>query len=146
MNENDISLNLLSSNHGVDQLTLECFTNKQHYNKVVNKQNIYNIIQQRNTDIEKYETKIKNIINGYFRNPNNTINSDLDGLFYSFSNACIQYIEHEETTNYNDHDSDDDVLFGNMDDSRPPEICNKHERKDPNEYLMSYWGKPVRKI
>ena len=127
MSENDISLNLLPSNHGVDQLTLECFTNKQHYNKVVNKQNIYNIIQQRNTDIEKYETKIKNIINGYFRNTNNTINSDLDGLFYSFSNACIQYIEHEETTNYNDHDSDDDVLFGNMDDSRPPEMSENQK-------------------
>lgn len=139
MEDSDISFNLLPSNNCIDQLTLECFTNKQSYNKVVNKQNIYN--NNRNYDtIKRHETKIKNIISEYFRNPNNSINSELDNLFYNFSNACIEYENMKSNNNDYYNEDDEDILFGKMDESREPTYSNA------NEYLTSFWGKPVKKV
>tara|TARA_Y100000389_G_scaffold145487_1_gene144059 strand:- start:40 stop:489 length:450 start_codon:yes stop_codon:yes gene_type:complete len=149
MEETDISFNGPTINNCIDQLTLECFTNKQNYNKIVNKQNIYT--HERNSDmIKEYEKEIKNIISEYFRNPNNSINSELDNLFFNFSNACIEHEKSKIHKNNYGADDDEDMLFGNMDESREPTYSNptysNPTYSNPNDYLTSYWGKSVKKV
>ena len=132
-------------NHGpndttdIDELTLALLMNKNHYRKYITQTNPeeHEIENRRIADNRKYANRIMELTNRLLSYPNTQITTDIDEIFVAYTKRLVQHFktqdrEHQSYKNgYEDESNDDDVLFGNMDDTpRHDETCNR-----------SFWGK-----
>tara|TARA_A200000113_G_scaffold198086_1_gene189976 strand:- start:902 stop:1285 length:384 start_codon:yes stop_codon:yes gene_type:complete len=123
-----------SNNQFIDDITLQYFSNKQQYNKIVKTNSIkFKERQEFLENLEKYKNEISSITNEYCNNINKEISNELDEAFEKYAKYCIKHIELKAMEERNNSDDDDDMLFGKIDN---PSTGSVH----------SFWGPSVKKI
>lgn len=124
-----------SNNQFIDDITLQYFSNKQQYNKIVKTNSIkFKERQEFLENLEKYKNEISSITNEYCNNINTEISNELDEAFEKYAKYCIKHIELKAMEERNNSDDDDDdMLFGKI---------NNYSTGS----VHSFWGPSVKKI
>ena len=141
-----------NGNSSFDQITLELMCNKKKYNKIIEKTNPKKFEENREQTIKlnKYSDKIMNITNQLLDSPDTQITNEINNAFEEYSRICIRYFEMKEYENkYNHESEDEDILFGNIDDSyENKEKIDPFFTPNPMNKIptKSYWGKSIHKI
>jgi hypothetical protein len=133
--------------NSIDELTLKLMSNKNQYNKYLSKSNPDKY--KEHTDyLEKradYSNNIMNTVRDILIS-NKNITTEVNESFEQFVKSCMKYYDMKSLEKHADNDDvdDDDMLFGNMDDSigsgSNPESTNK------NITQYAYWGKKDSKM
>ena len=127
------------SNRYVNDITLTYFMNKSQRNKYVSKTNPeqHKKEEKYKSSLRKYKTKILDLTKTLLNDPNKEITTDVNEVFRDYTETIIRYLkmkEIEEKEHYNS--SDEDTLFGNMDDSSSEE----EEKVEISNEMTSFWG------
>jgi hypothetical protein len=125
----------------IDQLTLSLLMNKNHYRKYVSQTNPeqHAVENQRISDNRKYRSRIMDLTSRLLDSPDTQITTDVDQIFVAYTKRLVQYFKMQDIEKlnrshngcYESDDKDEDVLFGNMDETPT-------EAQAPTS---SFWGK-----
>lgn len=125
----------------IDQLTLSLLMNKNHYRKYVSQTNPeqHEVENQRIADNRKYRSRILDLTSRLLDSPDTQITTDVDQIFVAYTKRLVQYFKMQDVEKlnrshngcYEKDDEDEDVLFGNMDETPTTD-------KTPTS---SFWGK-----
>ena len=131
------------NNTYVNDLTLNFLMNKSHHKKYISKTNPeeHKREQKYQSSLRKYKGKIMNITEELIKNPDTQVTTDVNEIFIGYTKTLIRYFKMKEIENkefYND--SDEDMLFGNMNESEDENV----EKEDSSE-IMSFWGTKILK-
>lgn len=131
------------NNTYVNDLTLNFLMNKSHHKKYISKTNPeeHKREQKYQSSLRKYKGKIMNITEELIKNPDTQVTTDVNEIFIGYTKTLIRYFKMKEIENkefYND--SDEDMLFGNMNESEDENV----EKEDSSE-MMSFWGTKILK-
>ena len=97
--------------------------------------------QKYQSSLRKYKGKIMDITEELIKNPDTQVTTDVNEIFIGYTKTLIRYFKMKEIENkefYND--SDEDMLFGNMNESD-----NENEEKEESSEMMSFWGTKILK-
>ena len=130
------------SNRYVNDITLTYFMNKSQRNKYVSKTNPeqHKKEEKYKSSLRKYKTKILDLTKTLLNEPNKEITTDVNEIFRDYTETLIRYLkmkEIEEKEHYKS--SDEDMLFGNMDDSSSEE----EEKVEISNEMTSFWGNRI---
>jgi hypothetical protein len=132
--------------NSIDELTLKLMSNKNQYNKYLSKSNPEKY--KEHTDyLEKradYSNHIMNTVRDILFS-NKSITTEVNESFEQFVKSCMKYYDmkslEKQCANNEEHgDEDEDMLFGNMEDSSGSGSTNK------NITQYAYWGKKDSKM
>jgi len=125
----------------IDQLTLSLLMNKNHYRKYVSQTNPeqHEVENQRISDNRKYRSRILDLTSRLLDSPDTQITTDVDQIFVAYTKRLVQYFKMQDVEKqnrshngcYEKDDEDEDVLFGNMDET--PSVAQSSS--------SSFWGK-----
>ena len=125
----------------IDQLTLSLLMNKNHYRKYVSQTNPeqHEVENQRISENRKYRSRILDLTSRLLDSPDTQITTDVDQIFVAYTKRLVQYFKMQDMEKqnrshngcYEKDDEDEDVLFGNMDET--PTISQVP--------TSSFWGK-----
>lgn len=125
----------------IDQLTLSLLMNKNHYRKYVSQTHPeqHAVENQRIADNRKYRSRIIDLTSRLLDSPDTQITTDVDQIFVAYTKRLVQYFKMQDVEKqnqshngcYEKDDDDEDVLFGNMDET--PTISQAP--------TSSFWGK-----
>jgi hypothetical protein len=111
----------------IDQLTLSLLMNKNHYRKYVSQTNPeqHELENQRISDNRKYRSRILDLTSRLLDSPDTQITTDVDQIFVAYTKRLVQYFKMQDIEKqnrshngcYEKDDADEDVLFGNMDET-----------------------------
>ena len=131
------------NNKYLNDITLNFLMNKNHHKKYISKTNPeeHKREQKYQSSLRKYKGKIMNITEELIKNPDTQVTTDVNEIFIGYTKTLIRYFKMKEIENkefYND--SDEDMLFGNMNESEDENV----EKEDSSE-IMSFWGTKILK-
>jgi F0F1-type ATP synthase membrane subunit b/b' len=116
-----------------DMLSIQMFSNKNHYKKYLAKTNPekYSEQQELLKKISKNREKINAMFSSLLENPEKQITTDINESFEQFVKACINHFHMEKLSNLHDKDADDYEISS--------------EEEDNQEYAptTSYWGASI---
>ena len=125
----------------IDQLTLSLLMNKNHYRKYVSQTNPeqHAVENQRISDNRKYRSRILDLTSRLLDSPDTQITTDVDQIFVAYTKRLVQYFKMQDIEKqnqshngcYEKDDEDEDVLFGNMDETPTAS----------QSATSSFWGK-----
>ena len=148
----DISDNLYIQNEMIDKVTLDLLMNKSHYQRYIaqNDPAKHDEYMKHHTLIKKYKHQIISITNELLSSPTKQITVYVNEAYNNYVKTLIKHFqvkEFENRSNHNDNDSDDDVLFGNIDDETDNIVdtdttdADAEDDNVANEPIMkSFWG------
>jgi hypothetical protein len=127
-------------NEFIDNLTLELFMNKNHYNRYISQKHPkkFSELQEYFENLETHRESILEITNELLDDPQKQLTTKITDLFQEYTKTLIEYIqdkrrqEREEQNSYGHSERDQDVLFSNMDGQREPTT---------QERTKSFWSK-----
>lgn len=144
----DTSNNLCIQNEMIDKVTLELLMNKNHYQRYIaqNDPIKHDEYMKYNALIKKYKQQIINITNELLSSPNKQITIDVNEAYNNYVKTLIKHFQAKEFENKPNHnDSDEDVLFGNMDET--DNIIDADTNEDTEDdniesqpIMKSFWG------
>jgi hypothetical protein len=138
------SLEMCKPSNSIDEITLQLMTNKAQYKKYISKVDPVKYSEQQGflAKVAKYRYKIQSLFSTLLENPETQITNSVNDGFEHFITTCIKHIELKDIENRRGdretEDDDEDVLFGNMEESSNP----LQEEREPSS---SYWGKSIKK-
>jgi len=105
----------------VDKLTLELFTNKTNYKKYLSKSDPdkYRLLEEKREKYQKYKSVILEKTENMLTFPDLAVSALVQETFENFADVLIKEIETNalEMKDFNDSESDEDVLFKNVEPS-----------------------------
>ena len=117
-----------------DKLTIQMFSNKNHYKKYLAKTNPekYGEQQEFLKKISKNHEKINTMFSSLLENPEKQITTDINESFEQFVKSCINHFHMEKLSNLHDKDADDYEI-------------SSEEEEETQELIptTSYWGASV---
>jgi hypothetical protein len=122
-----------TTNSEIDTITLELFTNKKHYKKILSTINPekHAEVKREWNKLQKYRGSILNLTEAFLSDPDLQVSVDVNDAFLVYARTLIRHFQQKELENRSM--DDDEVLFGQMqeeeDDAPEP---------DPKK---SFWGK-----
>jgi L-lactate utilization protein LutC len=134
------------SNRYVNDITLNLLMNRCHHKKYVSKTNPeeHKREQKHYSLLRKYKNQILDITRELLNKPDKQITTDVNEIFEGYTKTLIRYFKMKEIENkgtYNN--SDEDVLFGNMNETDEDDEDDEDENTEkPNQSgnLLSLWG------
>jgi hypothetical protein len=144
----DTSDNLCIQNEMIDKVTLELLMNKNHYQRYIaqNDPIKHDEYMKYNALIKKYKQQIINITNELLSSPTKQITIDVNEAYNNYVKTLIKHFQAKEFENKPNHtDSDEDVLFGNMDETdNIIDADTNGDTEDDNiesqPIMKSFWG------
>jgi hypothetical protein len=149
----------------IDQMTLELLVNKSQYRKYLEKTDPteYTRKQERYDRFAQYRSRIgrmfDDLLNDYSVSGSSPHlgNTDIQELFSAFVDKSVYYFETREFDQSSgagaeEHDDDDDVMFGNMSNREPSRVIREnaatYSAPFANHYRPgnSFWGKNIDKV
>ena len=130
------------SNRYVNDITLNLLMNRCHHKRYVSKSNPeeHKREQKHISSLRKYKNQIIDITRELLSKPDKQITSDVNDIFEGYTKTLIRYFKMKELENKETYEnSDEDVLFGNMDESDDDEDDNTEKTKH-SDPLLSLWG------
>jgi FtsZ-interacting cell division protein YlmF len=127
------------ANEYIDKLTLELLLNKNHYSKYLSKTDPkkYDELKEYKSKLRKYSVDAIDITSQLIENPNMLFNGDVEDAFHNYMKSIFKYFEMKDIEKANEYNNDEDVLFGNMDESQE----KQNEPVETASTVKSYWGK-----
>lgn len=129
------------SNRYVNDITLNLLMNRYQHKKYVSKNNPeeHTREQKHYSSLRKYKNHILNITNELLLKPDKQITTDVNEIFEGYTKTLIRYFKMKEIENNETYEkSDEDVLFGNMDES--DEEDETIDKTNQSGNLFSLWG------
>lgn len=116
-----------------DHLTLQMFSNKNHYKKYLAKihPEKYNENQEFINRIKKNSERINTMFSTLLENPEKQITTDINESFEQFVKACLNHFHMERLAIMHDGDKDD------------YEISSEDDDDEIQTPTTSYWGASV---
>lgn len=122
------------TNSDFDKLSIQMFSNKNHYKKYLAKTNPekYNEQLEFLKKISKNREKINAMFTSLLENPEKQITTDINESFEQFVKSCINHFYMEKLSNLHDKDADDYEI-------------SSEEEEETQELIptTSYWGASV---
>ena len=112
------------SNRYVNDITLNLLMNRCHHKKYITRTNPeqHNREQKHYSSLRKYKNQILDITRELLNKPDKQITMDVNEIFEGYTKTLIRYFKMKEIENKETYEnSDEDVLFGNMDESEEEE-------------------------
>jgi hypothetical protein len=109
-----------TSNEFIDNLTLELFMNKNHYNRYISQKNPkkFSELQEYLENIDIHKESILEITNELLDDPQKQLTTKITDLFQEYTKTLIEYIndkKRQEQQEYEYNDKKEDIMFSNMD-------------------------------
>lgn len=155
----------------IDRLTLQLFTSRDRYNKVLKHSNVneYNENQQYIQSCKKYKRRILEMTEQLLNNPYTPVSNDTNTAFEEYSRILIRYFENKDyekqmelsdtglgNSERDDADddidiTDEDIMFHNIDGADEEEEEEEYRGDESTQPLSgslppSYWGKSIKKM
>ena len=127
------------SNRYVNDITLNLLMNRCQHKKYISKTNPdeHKLEQKHYSSIRKYNHQILDITRELLSKPDKQITTDVNEIFEGYTKTLIRYFKMKEIeTKETYENSDEDVLFGNMDESDEEDT----EKTNHSDNLLSLWG------
>jgi hypothetical protein len=106
----------------IDKITLELLMNKNTYSRYIEKTdpNKYKAEQEFREKINKYKSRMLTLTIKHLDDPSFQVNNELSTMISEYAKTFIRYFEMndlERSCFFNDenHNQDEDILFGNID-------------------------------
>ena len=131
------------SNRYVNDITLNLLMNRCHHKKYISKANPEEHIREQKhySSLRKYKNQIIDITRELLSQPDKQITTDVNEIFEGYTKTLIRYFKMKELENKETYDnSDEDVLFGNMDESDEDGENENTEKTNQSNNLLSLWG------
>ena len=132
----------------IDELTLQCFVNKQTYNKYLAKHNPsqYQETKDMYSQMKEKKQTIHDILDHFIEEPESEkFDITLRSAFESFMRGILHHIHHVNMEHETQDDDEDPVLFGNIKDDNIPDdsnlVDNPDDKRDNN--IIPYWKKDI---
>jgi len=118
----------------IDTITLELFTNKKHYKKILSTVNPekHAEVKREWTKLQKYRGSILNLTETFLSDVDLQVSVDVNDAFLVYARTLIRHFQQKEIENRS-MDDDDEVLFGQIQEDEP-----EYVEPDPKK---SFWGK-----
>ena|SRR6056300_869553 len=130
------------SNRYVNDITLNLLMNRCHHKKYLSKTNPeeHKREQKHYSSLRKYKNQIIDITRELLNKPDKQITTDVNEIFEDYTKILIRYFKMKALENKEPYDnSDEDVLFGNIDESEDDEDENI-EKTNQSSNILSLWG------
>lgn len=131
------------SNRYVNDITLNLLMNRCHHKKYISKTNPEEHIREQKhySSLRKYKNQIIDITRELLSQPDKQITTDVNEIFEGYTKTLIRYFKMKEIENKETYEnSDEDVLFGTMDESDNDDEDNKTEKAKQSSNILSLWG------
>ncbi|MGA1048528.1 MAG: hypothetical protein ACO3UU_10975 [Minisyncoccia bacterium] len=131
------------SNKYVNDITLNLLMNRCQHKKYISKTNPeqHNREQKHYSSLRKYKNQILEITRELLSKPETQITTDVNEIFEGYTKTLIRYFKMKEIENKEIYEnSDEDVLFGTMDESDNDDEDNKTEKAKQTSNILSLWG------
>jgi hypothetical protein len=133
------------SNRYVNDITLNLLMNRSQHKKYLSKTNPYEYKQEQKyfSSIRKYKTQILDITRELLNTPDKQITTDVNEIFEGYMKTLIRYFKMKELENKDSYNnSDEDVLFGNVDESDDEDenIPDNTDKSKAYDIISSLWG------
>tara|TARA_B110000285_G_scaffold107740_1_gene122445 strand:- start:21068 stop:21529 length:462 start_codon:yes stop_codon:yes gene_type:complete len=132
----------------VNDITLNFLMNKNHHKKYISKTNPeeHQREQKHQSSLRKYKNKIIDLTQELINSPDKQITTDVNEIFIGYTKTLIRYFKMKEIENNDFHNnSDEDVLFGTMNETDDEIDENKKEKETKNPDMISFWGTTISK-
>jgi hypothetical protein len=136
------------SNDFVNDITLNFLMNKNHHKKYISKTNPeeHRREQKHKSSLRKYKNQIIDITRDLINNPDKQITTDVNQIFIGYTKTLIRYFKMKELENKDFHnESDEDILFGTMNESEDESEDDEKHKPPENQEMMSFWGTKISK-
>jgi hypothetical protein len=140
-NENNENTNTNTNNDYINKLTMSFLMNKSQHNKYISAEDPekYQREQRHIRSLRKHKNEILDLTRRLLCDPDTQITTDVNDSFNDYSRTLLRYLKMKEIENKGyDNDSDDDVLFGNVDESDEDNIIEPEYQKTDD--ITSFWG------
>lgn len=142
----------------IDDITLRMFSNKKLYSKYLETADPENAKQREEyrDNVIKYRARIRDIFYEYLDNPDKDFDSNYNGemtlALENLTKTAIRYLEMrdlDEDDDEEDRYSDEDMMFGKIEDTCGKIEENEDEEKEDDDDLnntkktTSVWGKKI---
>jgi len=131
----------------IDKLTLELLINKNHYSKYLSKTDPkkHDEYKEYKSKLRKYSVDIIDMTSQLIENPKTMFSAEIEETFDAYIKSIFKHFELkelEQANEYNQHkeDTDEDILFGNCDNS-PVQENNEDEQQENSPMMKSFWSK-----
>ena len=133
------------SNRFVNDITLNLLMNRSQHKKYISKTNPdeYKQEQKHFSSLRKYKTQILDITRELLSKPDKQITTDVNEIFEGYTKTLVRYFKMKELENTDKFDnSDEDVLFGNVDESDDEDEITHDDTENLNtsNSIASLWG------
>lgn len=129
----------------INDITMNLLMNKNQHKKYISIEDPakYEREQKHLQALRKHKNEIIELTRRLLCEPDTQITTDVNESFNDYTRTLLRYLKMKDIEkNGYDNNSDDDTLFGNMDESDEEDISYK---PDPQNDITSFWGTKILK-
>lgn len=139
--DNDSIESTNDNNDYINNITMNFLMNKSQHNKFISIEDPakYEREQKHIRSLRKHQTEIVNLTKRLICEPDIQITTDVNESFNDYMRTLLRYLKMKEIENKGyDNDSDDDMLFGNVDESE--DEGRVESNCQITDDITSFWG------
>ena len=124
----------------INNITMNFLMNKSQHKKYISEEDpaSYEREQKHIRTLKKYKNEIIDLTIRLICEPDTQITTDVNESFNDYTRTLLRYLKMKEIEKKGyDNDSDDETLFGNVDESDEEKMDYKRDSQDD---ITSFWG------
>jgi len=129
----------------INDITINFLMNKSQHKKYISTEDParYEREQKHIHALTKYKKEIIDLTRRLICEPDTQITTDVNESFNDYTRTLLRYLKMKEMENKGyDNNSDEETLFGTMDESDEE---NMDYKRDPKNDITSFWGTTIMK-
>mgnify|MGYP003691418725 FL=1 len=139
--DNDSVETMTENNDYINNITMNFLMNKSQHKKFISTEDPaqYEREQKHIRSLRKHKNEIMDLTRRLICEPDTQITTDVNESFNDYTRTLLRYLKMKEIENkgYNNN-SDDDMLFGNVDESDDDSVMESDSPKTND--ITSFWG------
>jgi len=139
--DNDSVETTTENNDYINNITMNFLMNKSQHKKFISTEDPaqYEREQKHIRSLRKHKNEIMDLTRRLICEPDTQITTDVNESFNDYTRTLLRYLKMKEIENkgYNNN-SDDDMLFGNVDESDDDSVMESDSPKTND--ITSFWG------
>ena len=138
--KSDYDDNSISNDDYINNITMNFLMNKSQHKKYISEEDParYEREQKHIRTLKKHKNEIIELTRRLICEPDTQLTTDVNESFNDYTRTLLRYLKMKdiEKKGY-DNDSDDETLFGNIDESDEEDTDSK---RDSQNDITSFWG------
>lgn len=129
------------NNEYINNITMNFLMNKSQHKKFISTEDPaqYEREQKHIRSLRKHKNEIMDLTRRLICEPDTQITTDVNESFNDYTRTLLRYLKMKEIENKGyDNNSDDDMLFGNVDESDDDSVMEPDSPKTND--ITSFWG------